>query len=175
MKSSRRAFLLLLLLLLLVPLTPTLADRQHLAVGWSGPPLLRVCSTSPASVGQVKTAAAYWSNIGWGQFKVETGCSEPLTEGAISFHLADEPLSNDPHGGARSEVMTSDDHIQAVAVYLPAVVLTDTKSTATSLLVHELGHALGFNDVENKGHWMTRNIRDRGPDTTGLVMEIDYE
>lgn len=147
-------------------LSPFLHPVPHrLSPGWDLPPTVVECSGSDFPSDEVRAAVQWWSDRGYRFLGLrQAPCFGPPPRGElwIDRMSSDAPcLSVDDPVACTTDVLDSTDRtIRSAWVR----VLVD----GPRVLVHELGHALGWADFNVAGHVMDHDVEAGGWGDAGL-------
>ena len=148
-----------------------------LAGRWASPPVVLVCPDVSLTQQRMKTALAYWEDLGYTfgpTVFMTSGCDS--TWGAITFRL---PTQEELQGAIRQH------HIATTKRYsfthAPTNIISadiyfqDAAASAKPLIVeHEIGHALGWLHAGAEGHIMNAAWKKSGASPSGVSYE-NYE
>ena len=133
---------------------------------WVNPPNIRLCENTEVSLARVHQAVKYWERIGYefGEIYLDrfSFCMNPKYN-EIAIVLPSQGVIDDKMGATR--VYTS--KITGEIVKAKIFVLPST-ARKERVLEHELGHALGWQHYNSKGHIMHPNWWLGGHSSYGL-------
>jgi hypothetical protein len=128
-------------------------------------PLVINCDDSPYDLDELNDALSFWEDLGYEFLDVvdDFNCGEELAYGAITItSLEEEFISSDlnqiVYGSTRT--FFNEDKILYARI---TIVFKEER-----VLEHELGHALGWEHFDIRGHIMNPNLDDGGWKNFGL-------
>ena len=112
------------------------------SLSWTKNPSIFICKESKVKVEDVKAAAKFWQNKGhqFGEIKHVEDCDK-FRYGYIIF-IGDENL--DSRYAGMTEVFEYGDRITSAYIEI-----WDSNSRNLKVITHELGHAIGYDHVDN--------------------------
>ena len=144
-------------------------NRPPQVATWTRAPTIIVCEYAPVSVIQIGSAVKFWEKLGYKfnqtQYKRDpiNKCLDKNPMGYILVHMVTDGIRLDNTSLAQTHfyVDNSTSTIDWAIIYMRA----DLRST---VLEHELGHALGFLHFNRINHIMNQKWEMGGWDTEGL-------
>jgi hypothetical protein len=138
---------------------------------WASPPHILVCNSSRVTKSRLNTALNFWKNLGYtfgdvyyadkNDYNCATG--EPLF-GQIMIDIPSSNFRfNDHLGNTKTWFSEEDKRILKVKIEI-----LEGWSDSSRILEHEIGHALGWNDVNITGHIMNGIWSRSGNNVKGL-------
>ena len=126
---------------------------------WQFPPDILVCHRGPVSMNRVQRAAEYWEGLGYTFGNVTQAPSDhyncatgKVPYGTIMIDIPGQKFKMGKHLGTtktwRSHAPYADQIFKAKIEIIPAW------GSSERILEHEIGHALGWNDIRHTGHIM---------------------
>ena len=142
---------------------------------WTSAPNIVICPDGPVTVERVDTAIAFWEDIGYtfGDVRVITDYYRPCTTGNINdipintilIDIPSQQFNASRHvGWTRTGRYTETGEIVKAKIELMTFA-----GNAPNVLEHEIGHALGYPDINYTGHIMHGTWSAGGSITVGLI------
>jgi len=144
-------------------------NRPPQVANWSRTPTIIVCEDAPVTVTQIRSAVKFWEGLDYRFNKTlykqdpTSKCTDKNPIGYIIIHMVTEGIPLDETSLAQTRFYVDNDTstIDWAIIYMRS----DLRST---VLEHELGHALGFLHFNRINHLMNQKWEMGGWDTEGL-------
>ena len=148
---------------------PAVQDRPPQVATWDVTPTVIVCDSAPISETQIKSGVRFWKNLGYRFFPTQYKydpmgkCENSNPTGYIIIHLVTEGVKLEDVALAQTHFFVDNETntIDWAIIYFRS----DVRST---VLEHELGHALGFLHYNKINHLMNQKWTQGGWDKEGL-------
>lgn len=165
-KYSWVAVLALVLTLLVIGL---LKDDEPLEVKrngyWAEEPVLILCPSAPFTLEELQMVADKWESRGHHFEDVLdfSSCSDYQIPGFITIKTAGREIGNNHAGHARTSYDIETGIISGSSI--------EIFKDDLLVLEHEIGHALGYDHTNRRGHIMHPQTDGLGPDDEGLYID----
>tara|TARA_R110002020_G_scaffold76558_1_gene193887 strand:+ start:558 stop:1154 length:597 start_codon:yes stop_codon:yes gene_type:complete len=152
---------------------PAVENRPPQVAMWSTTPTVSVCATAPISEIQINSAVQFWKRLGYKfnytQYKLSQDngpgkvCANKNPTGHILVHLVTSGVRMEDTSLAQTHfyVDNNTNEIEWAIIYL-------RPNVRSTVLEHELGHALGFLHYNKINHLMNEKWVQGGWDKDGL-------
>ncbi len=130
---------------------------------WGYPPEILVCATGPVTMDRVEKAIKYWTKLGYTFGIVEEaprdhyGCATgKVPYNTIMIDIPSQSFKMGVHLGSTKTWRNNDNeqHPRAAEIFKAKIEIIPAWGATERILEHEIGHALGWNDVTHTGHMM---------------------
>ena len=140
---------------------------------WTTPPNIRICPSAGITKQRVKTAIRFWEDLGFEFGEIITPpmgtgiCTAEI--GEIAFRLPTQQelanaISTSRLAVAQTMIHSRTSRIVSSDIYFQ----TTAASQAQKIVEHEIGHALGWEHHNYKGHLMHRELAQSGWGNIGI-------
>lgn len=138
---------------------------------WRYPPNIILCHRGPVNMGRTEKAVGYWKRLGYefGNIKIapsdDYGCATgQVPYSTIMIDIPSQGFKMGTHLGTTKTWRNND----TGQIFKAKIEIMSAWGDSERILEHELGHAMGFDDVHHVGHIMNGSWSLGGYGTEGL-------
>lgn len=154
-----------------IPITGRVAIQGG---AWETPPSILLCSDGPVSVRRIERALQYWQKLDYNFGPIthalpgNPACLENgAAYGTITIDIPSQSFQFGTHlGQTKTWRWTTNDEI-----FKARIEIIPSWGDAERILEHEIGHALGWMDMNSPGHIMHKIWASGGHNSTGVRNE----
>ena len=139
------------------PVIPIHGRRAIQEGEWSEPPEILLCHNGPVTISRIERAIRYWTRLGYTFGTVRqalpgnTAClTNEASAGTITIDIPSQEFRFGTHlGSTKAWRYTANNEI-----FKARIEIIPAWGTSERILEHEIGHALGWKDMNSTGHIM---------------------
>ena len=144
---------------------------------WTSPPDILLCHDGPVTIQRLRKALKYWSNLGYTFGTVSEALRDNYScaAGSVPYStiMIDIPCQTFKMGNHIGSTKTwrasNPESCNTIPEILKAKIeIIPAWGNSERILEHEIGHALGWNDIEVTGHIMNSAWASGGYSSRGL-------
>jgi len=144
---------------------------------WPEPPDVLLCHGGPVSMHRLRKAVNYWENLGYNFGTVSEALRDNyacatgnVPYGTIMIDIPGQTFKMGKHLGSTKTWKASNPEMCSTApeILKAKIEIISAWGNSERILEHEIGHALGWNDISITGHIMNSAWASGGYNSRGL-------
>ena len=157
------------------PVIPIHGRKAQQEGHWMTPPNILLCHDGPVTISRIQRAVRYWERLGYTFGTVSQALPgnpdcmmNEASYGTITIDVPSQTFKFGTHlGSTRAWRFTATDEI-----FKARIEIIPAWGDSERILEHEIGHALGWMDMNSTGHIMHNAWSSGGFNSTGVRNEI---